>query len=151
MSLLALVLSILFCTSIAPNPVDKKTGDDTPAIQGCSGRSPISLVEVTKTIKEYSNLFYYKEGKNIALKYYPDYGLQFVGYGYANNFEGTSRICEGHVSLESCLQFARQVRSEQGDAYNFMWYQYNTGYCCSAKNGTGHTNNNLFLHYRFTW
>merc|ERR1712243_209828 len=87
MSLLALVLSILFCTSIAPNPVDKKTGDDTPAIQGCSGRSPISLVEVTKTIKEYSNLFYYKEGKNIALKYYPDYGLQFVGYGYAKNFE----------------------------------------------------------------
>merc|ERR1719392_124746 len=103
-------------------------------------------VNVTNNVIQYSNLVYYNS-THMAKKYYSEYEIAFVGFGHRINRDDCTT--KRDISFENCLQYCKQVRDDQGDEWNGLYYFWPHRYCSCEKNETGHWVDKSYFHYKF--
>jgi len=95
---------------------------------------------------QYSNLVYYNS-THMAKKYYSEYEITFVGSGYREDHDDYTY--KRDISFEYCLQYCKQVRDDQGDEWNGLFYLWTDRLCYCEKNETGHIVDKSYFHYKF--
>ena len=105
---------------------------------------------INERVEQNSNVIHYPTGTGtkMAFRYYPEYRMYFVGFGLRHHNAGSA--CIRDVSLEVCLSYCHDVRSEKWGVWNGMWYRPVIRACCCQKNESGHVTYPGLVHYRFT-
>merc|ERR1712126_629904 len=58
-----------------------------------------------------------------AQKHYPQYALEFIGFGYSNGTDDDT-FSKPWVSFEDCIQMCVNKRNQDGSMYNGLQYRF---------------------------